>query len=132
MNKILGLSAALFMGLAATAQAQTEGDAEAGEKVFKKCMACHAVGEGAKNKVGPHLNGVMGAPIGHVEDFKYSKALVEKHEAGETWTDENMAAWLAKPKEFAKGTKMAFAGLKKEQEIADVIAYLKTFPAETQ
>lgn len=126
MNKILVLSAAIFGGLVVSAHA--EGDAAAGEKVFKKCMACHAVGEDAKNKVGPILNGVMGAKIAHIDEFKYSKALMEKHEAGETWTDENMAAWLASPKEFAKGTKMAFAGLKKEQEIADVIAYLKTYP----
>lgn len=102
-------------------------DAAKGETVFKKCAACHAVGPDAKNKVGPVLNGVMGAAIAHRDDFKYSTALMDLKAEGKTWTDENMAAWLKAPREFAKGTKMAFAGLKKDEEIADVIAYLKTF-----
>jgi Cytochrome c2 len=119
--------AALALGLS-VAGAHAEGDAAKGEKVFKKCAACHAVGEGAKNKVGPALNGVAGSVIGkHPEDFNFSAALKEKGEAGETWTDENLAAWLKSPKDFAKGNKMAFAGLKKDDEVADVIAYLKTF-----
>ncbi|ODN68681.1 c-type cytochrome [Methylobrevis pamukkalensis] len=84
--------------------------------------------ENAKNKVGPVLNGVMGSVIGaHPEDYNFSAALKAKGESGETWNEENMAAWLKSPKDFAKGTKMAFAGLKKEEEIADVIAYLSTF-----
>jgi cytochrome c len=121
-----GLIVAAAVLVSAPALAQ---DVANGEKVFKKCVACHAVGEGAKNKVGPQLNGVVGAVIGHEPSFKYSAALQAKHDAGETWTEENLAAWLRNPKEFAKGTKMAFAGLKKDEEIADVIAYLKQFPA---
>lgn len=105
--------------------AAAEGDAEAGEKVFRKCQACHMVGEDAKNRVGPHLNGIVGGEIATVEDYKYSDALVEKQ--GETWTDENLHAYLEDPRGWAEGTKMSYPGLKDEQERADVIAYLATF-----
>ena len=104
-----------------------EGDAKKGEKVFKKCKACHAVGEGAKNKVGPMLNGIIGAPAGQVADFKYSDALLAKAEEGLVWDDAAMAAFLTKPKDFIDGTKMSFAGLRKEADIANVVAYLQTF-----
>lgn len=104
-----------------------EGDAEAGEKVFKKCKACHAVGDSAKNKVGPILNGVVGNPAGQNADFKYSEALKEAAGGGLTWDEESLAAFLTKPRDFMKGTKMSFAGLRKEQDVANVIAYLATF-----
>ena len=87
-----------------------EGDAAKGEKVFNKCKACHAVGDGAKNKVGPQLNGIVGAAAGQNADYKYSDALLAA--AAEGLTDR---------------TKMAFPGLRKEDEIANVIAYLATF-----
>ncbi|WP_438991941.1 c-type cytochrome [Lentibacter sp.] len=99
-----------------------------GEKVFKKCKACHQVGEGAKNKTGPILNGVVGAQFGHIEGFKYSKTLVEMGESGMVWDDANMAAFLTKPKDFIKKTKMSFAGLKKEEDIRAVTEYLRSFP----
>jgi len=95
--------------------------------VFNKCKACHAVGEGAANKVGPQLNGIIGAAAGQVEGFKYSDALIEAAAGGLVWDDESLAAFLAKPKDFMKGTKMSFAGLKKEDEIENVIAYLQGF-----
>ncbi|MFN3208041.1 MAG: c-type cytochrome [Roseovarius sp.] len=104
-----------------------DGDAEAGEKVFRKCQACHAVGEDAKNKVGPVLNGIVGATIASNEEFKYSDALAEMGAEGKEWTPEELAAFLEKPRDYAKGTKMTFAGLRKEDERADVIAYLATF-----
>ena len=104
-----------------------EGDAAKGEKVFKKCKACHAVGDGAKNKVGPMLNGIVGATAGQVPDYEYSKAMIEAGEGGLVWDDANLAAYLTKPKDLVKGTKMSFAGLKKEQDRADVIAYLSGF-----
>ena len=104
-----------------------EGDADKGKKIFNKCKACHAVGDGAKNKVGPQLNGIVGAEAGKVEGFKYSPALLEQAEGGLVWDEANLAAFLAKPKDFMKGTKMSFAGLKKEAEIDNVIAYLATF-----
>ena len=115
------------LATAFAAPAFAEGDAAKGEKVFKKCKACLAVGDGAKNKVGPALNGIVGATAGKVADFKYSKAMVEAGEGGLVWDEANLAAYLTKPKDLVKGTKMSFAGLKKEQDRADVIAYLSGF-----
>ncbi|WP_181707848.1 c-type cytochrome [Chthonobacter rhizosphaerae] len=126
MKKSLVLAAALLASFATGAHAQ--GDAAKGEKVFKKCQACHAVGPDAKNKVGPHLNNVVGAPIGkHAEGFKYSEALSSLGDSGKVWDEASLSEWLKNPKAFAPGNKMAFAGLKKEDEVADVIAYLATF-----
>lgn len=101
---------------------------EAGENVFKKCKSCHEVGDGAKNKTGPALNGVMGRAIGADEDFRYSKTFDALNEEGKVWDDAEMAAFLTKPRDYAKGTKMSFAGLRKEEDIAAVIEYLKSFP----
>lgn len=97
---------------------------EAGENVFKKCKACHKVGDGAKNGSGPQLNGLIGRAIGGVDGFRYSKTLAEM---GGNWDAENLAAFLADPRGYAKGTKMSFAGLKKDEDIAAVTAYLSTF-----
>lgn len=102
-------------------------DAEAGATTFKKCIACHAVGENARAKIGPPLNGVVGHPAGSIEGFKYSGALLD---AGITWDEESLSAFLKAPKTFVPGTKMSFAGLKTDEEIANVIAYLKTFDSE--
>ncbi len=99
----------------------------AGEKVFKKCKACHQVGEGAKHSTGPALNGVIGAHAGSVEGFKYSNAMQAAADAGLVWTEEEMSAFLAKPKAYMKGTRMSFAGLKKQDDIEAVIVYLKMF-----
>ena len=119
------VAAAVLVTLAVPAFA--EGDAAKGEKIFKKCKACHAVGDDAKNKVGPILNGIVGAPAGANPDFKYSDALKEAAAGGLVWDEANLAAFLTKPKDLIKGTKMSFAGLRKESEIADVTAYLATF-----
>ena len=101
--------------------------AAAGKKVFKKCKSCHQVGENAKNRTGPHLNGIFGASAGTVEKFKYSKALKKAADGGLVWGEEELVGFLKKPKKYLKGTKMSFAGLKKENDIAAVIEYLKTF-----
>ncbi len=98
-----------------------------GEKVFKKCKACHQVGEKAKNKTGPVLNGIVGAPAGAVEGFKYSKPMAAAGEDGLVWTEEELTAFLTKPKAYMKKTKMSFAGLKKEADIDAVLTYLKSF-----
>jgi len=99
---------------------------EAGKKVFKKCKACHQVGEGAKNKTGPILTGIVGKPAASVEGFKYSKALRAKAEEGLVWDEAALAEFLRKPKDFVPKTKMSFAGLKKEKDLAAIIAYLKS------
>ncbi len=101
-----------------------------GEKVFRKCAACHQVGDGAKNRVGPVLTEVVGAPAGHLEDFKYSKALMGMAQEGLVWNDETLGAFLANPKSFMKGTKMGFAGLKKDDDIKAIIAYLSSLSAQ--
>ncbi len=119
------LTALALTGMAGAALA--EGDAAAGEKVFKKCKACHMVGDSAKNKVGPLLNGIVGNEIASVDGFKYSKAFLAKKDEGLIWTEEVLDAYLTKPKKYIKGTKMSFAGLKKEGDRANVIAYLMTF-----
>lgn len=102
-----------------------EGNAEAGEDVFKKCRACHDVGPDAKNKVGPVLNGLIGRKSGTVEGFAYSDANKAAGEKGLVWTEENFLKYIEDPRAFMPGNKMAFAGLKDEQDRKDVLAYLK-------
>jgi cytochrome c2 len=122
------LKAALLTGaVAVVASPAFAADPAAGEKVFKKCRACHAVGEGAKHKVGPELNDIIGRQAGTAEGFKYSNAMIEAGDGGMVWDDEALAAYLAAPKKVVPKTKMAFAGLKKDDDIENVIAYLKTF-----
>ena len=92
-----------------------------GEKVFKKCAACHSIAKGGKNKIGPALWGVLGRKAGSVSDYRYSKALAAH---GKSWSFEEMNGFLLKPKEWIKGTKMSFAGLKNAKERAAVILYM--------
>ncbi|WP_306141088.1 cytochrome c family protein [Roseibium sp. MMSF_3412] len=124
MHRLLMIAGTALLAL--TAQASAEGDPVKGEKVFKKCAACHAVGENAKNKVGPQLNGVVDAPWGRIEGFKYSKALIEIGD-GKVWDEETLAVYLTKPRDLVPKGKMAFAGLRKEEDRANVIAYLAQY-----
>ena len=97
------------------------GDIATGEKVFKKCAACHSIVKGGKNNIGPALYNVVGRDVGAVSDYKYSKALAAY---GKAWTFEELNGYLVKPAKWIKGTKMAFAGLRKEKDRASVILYL--------
>ena len=97
------------------------GDIATGEKVFKKCAACHSIVKGGKNNIGPALYNVVGRDVGAVSDYKYSKALAAY---GKAWTFEELNGYLLKPAKWIKGTKMAFAGLRKEKDRASVILYL--------
>jgi cytochrome c len=106
--------------------ASAEGDAGKGEKIFARCKACHTI-EAGKNKVGPSLAGVVGRHAGAIADFKYSDAM---HSAGVTWDEASLDKYLADPKGFVPGNKMAFPGLKNEQDRQDVIAYLKQAAAQ--
>ena len=100
--------------------------AKAGEKVFKKCKSCHQIGDGAKNKSGPILNGIFDNTAGAVDGFKYSKVMREAGEDGLVWNETELAAFLAKPKKYMKGTKMSFAGLKKEKDQLAIVEFLKS------
>ena len=97
------------------------GDVNNGEKIFKKCAACHSIVKGGANKIGPALYNVVGRKVGAVSDYKYSKALSGY---GKEWTFEELNGYLIKPAKWIKGTKMAFAGLRKEQDRASIIKYL--------
>ena len=96
----------------------------AGKKVFRKCKACHQIGPKAKSRSGPHLNNILGRGIGAVEGFRYSKAFKKAAEAGQIWDMEQLVSFLANPKKSIKGTKMSFSGLKKQNDIDAIIAYL--------
>ena len=100
------------------------GDIAHGEKVFKKCSACHSIEAGGGNKIGPALYNVVGRKIAAVEDYKYSKALVEYKK---NWSFEELNGFLLKPQKWIKGTKMAYAGLRKEKDRASVILYLNKY-----
>ena len=99
----------------------TLGDVASGEKIFKKCAACHSIVKGGKNNIGPALYNVVGRDVGAVGDYKYSKALAAY---GKAWTFEELNGYLLKPAKWIKGTKLACAGLRKEKDRASVILYL--------
>ncbi|MEX0367219.1 MAG: cytochrome c family protein [Ruegeria sp.] len=130
IKTLISATCLTLLPVLALADGEVAGDTAKGEKVFRKCKACHAVGEGAENKVGPMLNGIIGRAVAADESFKYSDALKALADEGKVWTPEELAAFLEKPRNYAKGTKMSFAGLRKEAERTDVIAYLATFAEE--
>ncbi|MER8476105.1 cytochrome c family protein [Mesorhizobium sp. M1163] len=129
-STMLGLATAILTAVgSAHAQESSPGNAEAGAVVFRRCMACHKVGPDAQNGVGPVLNGVVGRAAGEYPDYSYSSA---NKNSGLTWDEPTLTTYLRAPRKLVPGTKMAFAGLSKDQEIADVIAYLKQFNAQGQ
>lgn len=130
MKPIRFTSAAVAAALLALVPAEAqEGDAAAGKRVFNKCRACHEAGA-ERNKVGPHLVGVVGRPAASVESFaaKYSPAMKDAAAKGLVWDEATLAEYLKDPRAMIPKTKMAFPGLKDDADIADVIAYLKADP----
>jgi cytochrome c len=121
MIRAVGIWIAAGLAALASSAALAQGDPEQGAKVYNKCKVCHVVDE-AKNRVGPHLVGIVGRPAGSVEGYSYSAAMKE---SGIVWDEASLDSYLAHPKDVVPGTKMAFAGLRDEKERADVIAYLK-------
>ena len=124
------MKAAIALGLMGLFAAVTAGHAQdvaAGEQSFKKCMACHAVGESAKNKVGPLLNGLEGRRSGTIEGFSYS---VANKDSGITWSKDSFLDYIKDPKAKIPGTKMIFPGIKNEKEAGDLWAYLAQFGAD--
>ncbi len=106
------------------AQSLAKADPKHGEQVAKVCLQCHTFNKGEPNKIGPNLFGVMEENIGGVPNYQFSQALLAHK--GEKWDPDKLNVWLAKPQEFAKGTKMTFPGLPKGQDRADVVAYLES------
>ena len=124
-KRLAKLFAAALLGCAVLSSGNAfAGDAEAGKKVFKKCKACHYAAK-EKNKTGSHLVNLIGREAGSIEGFKYSKAMKA---SGIIWDEETLTAYLRAPKKYVKGTKMAFAGLRKDADIENVIAYLTSQP----
>ncbi len=115
--------------IAAMPVAASAADAEAGKAVFSKCKACHQIGEGAKNAVGPNLTGVYGRTSGAVEGYKYSEAMAG---ANLVWDEATLKEYLANPKAKVPGNKMVFAGIKDPVDEDNLIAYLKTFTPDAK
>ena len=118
-----GIIFVALLAVAATGEARAQ-DAAAGEKVFGVCKMCHQIGEGAKNAVGPVLNGVIGRKSGSVAGYNYSDA---NKNSGITWDEATFADYIKDPKAKIPGTKMVYAGLKDEQKVKDLTAFLKQF-----
>ena len=128
MKKVVMFAA---LGLVAAAGSAFAADPAAGEKVFAKCKACHMIGEGAANRVGPQLNGIDGRQMASIAEFKgYGADLKAMGDAGKKWDAAELSKYLADPKAFNPGTKMAFAGVKDATELADVVAFISTFGAD--
>lgn len=123
MKKTLTLAIAMLASMSGAALA--DGDAAKGEKVFNKCKACHVV-DAETNRVGPHLKGVIGRNVASVADYKYSDDMLAFAKANPKWDDALFLKYIENPKAMIPKTKMVFPGLKKEDERADLLAYLKT------
>ena len=128
LNQTLAISALVVAATAmiTPAPSAAAGDSKAGEKVFRKCATCHEV-KAPKNKVGPHLVGIFGRPAGTVEGFKYSDAMKNSNVV---WNEETISAYVKEPKGYVPGNRMIFPGLKKEEDVANLIAYLKEATAQ--
>lgn len=121
----LGAALALAVPAGPAAAQQAAGDPAAGQRVFGQCRACHTIEQGGRNTVGPNLHGIVGRKAATVSGFRYSQPMQKKGEEGWVWTEENLRPYLRNPREVVPGTSMAFPGIRNEQQINDLIAYLK-------
>jgi len=121
---------ALALCVAQGAGAQDLGDAARGETLFRHCKACHQVGQGAKDRVGPHLNDLFGRRAGSHEGYRYSKAMMRAAAGGLEWHADTLHIYLENPKNLVSGTRMSFAGLPEARDRADLLAYLRVFSAD--
>ena len=123
------LAAAALCAFAGAAVAQSLGDVSRGEELFGKCSGCHQIGPEAKNRVGPHLNGIFGRSAAGIEDFSYSKAFERAGSKGLEWHLDTLDAFLENPKALVPGTRMSFRGFDNAEDRADVLAYLRSYSA---
>lgn len=120
------IAALAFLAICTAAPASAAGDAERGRQVFSKCVQCH-IADSERNRLGPHLKGIVGRPMGSVESYRsYSAALKDAHASGRVWDEETLAAFIASPRKTIPGNSMRFFGLWSEEDITDLIAYLKS------
>jgi len=127
---LVGTLAVVLVAGMVPALAQDAGDPAEGEKYYRRCQACHMVGENAQSRVGPPLNDIIGRQAGTYEGFRYSSAMQEAGENGLVWNAETISAYLEKPKEYIPGNRMAYPGVRDSEDRQNVIAYLKTFDDE--
>lgn len=121
----IAFAAVFALGIAAQAAPAAAQDAAAGQRVFNQCRACHTINEGGRNGVGPNLWNIYGSRAGQREGFRYSAPMTERAQAGLTWTEENLRAYLRNPRDVVPGGSMAFAGIRNDQQLNDLIAYLR-------
>jgi len=126
MRHVSALALTLVALGAAPARAQDAGDPAAGQRVFNQCRACHVIENNGRNGVGPNLHGIVGRRAASIENFRYSQNMRTLGEQNHTWTEANLRAYLRNPKDVAPQGTMAFPGLRNDQQLNDVIAYLKT------
>ncbi len=122
MTRLAPLAFALALGAALPAAAQ---DTEAGKRVFNQCRACHNIDQGGRNGVGPNLWAVVGRKAGIIEGFRYSASMKEKAEAGLTWDEDTLRAYITNPKAVVPAGSMSYPGLRNEQQLNDLLAFLK-------
>ena len=125
-NTLLAPAAAKLPEVLDMAAIMATADITAGGKVAQKCLVCHTMNKDEPNKVGPNLWGIIGSKMGHSSAFSYSSSMMKLHDNNEVWNEEKLYRFLFSPKQYIEGTKMAFAGVKNDQERASVIAYLKS------
>ena len=123
-RRLTAFAASLAVLAVLASSADAAGDPEKGATVFNKCRACHRIGPGARTVVGPELNGVVGRKAASVDGYPYSAALKA---SGLSWDETNLAQWLRAPRTLVPGTRMTFRGITKDEDIANVIAYLRSF-----